>query len=154
MTLPVRRGSDAPARWDPFREFTDLQNRMDTLVQSFFGPFGGGGSVLTAWQPFADVSEIDDRYVVEVELPGVKRDDISVELSGGALLISGELTEKEKTGLLRSRTRRTGRFEYRTLLPGEVDADKISAELADGVLTVTVPKSEAAKPRRIEITSR
>jgi HSP20 family protein len=156
MTLPVRRSSSAPARWDPLREFNDLQSRMDSLVQSVFGtsPFGslGTSGELASWRPLADVSETDDAYLVEVELPGVRRDDIAIELQGGELVISGQFTEKEKVGLLRSRTRRTGSFEYRATVPGEVDADKVTAQLGDGVLTVTVPKSEAAKPRRIEIT--
>ena len=138
------------------REFSELQSRMDTLMQSVFGPLGSleGAGELASWRPLADVSETDDRYLVEVELPGVKRDDISVEVAGNELVISGEFTEKEKVGLFRSRTRRTGRFEYRTLLPREVDTEKIGADLAEGVLTVTVPKSETAKPRRIEITAR
>src|SRR5438128_2581947 len=114
MTLPVRRSSGALGRWDPLREFADLQGRMEALMQFVFGSFGGGaGEAEAGWRPLADVSETEDRHVVEVELPGVKREDISVEVSGGELVISGEFTEKEKVGLLRSRTRRRGRFESR-----------------------------------------
>lgn len=64
----------------------------------------------------------------------------------------GEIEEKERTGVLRHRTRRTGRFDCRVTLPQDTDEEHISAELADGVLTVTVPKAQKAKPRRIEIT--
>jgi HSP20 family protein len=84
----------------------------------------------------------------------VWRDDISVEVTGHDLAITGEIKQKERAGLLRSRTRRVGRFEYRVSLPTDVDSDGITAAVSDGVLTVRVPKSEAAKPRRIEITSR
>ena len=84
----------------------------------------------------------------------MKRDDIDVEVTGNELVVTGEFKERERTGWLRSRTRRVGRFEYRTMLPQDVNSEQISAELSDGVLTVQVPKTEAAKPRRIPINSR
>jgi HSP20 family protein len=122
---------------------------MGQLVQSVFEPLE---EAARSWRPRADLSETDDGYVLEVELPGVKREDISIEVTGNQLTISGDFKEKEKTGLLRSRTRRVGRFEYRSVLPQDVDADKVSASLAEGVLTVSVPKSATAKPRKVEIT--
>lgn len=151
--LPAVRSSSPLSGWDPFREFEDLHDRFNQLVSTVFGaPVAAGAGF--GWTPLADVTEFEDAYVVEADLPGVKREDITVETTGNALVISGEFTQKERSGLLRSQTRRTGRFEYRTVLPAEVNAEGITAELADGVLTVRVPKSEAAKPRRIEITSR
>jgi HSP20 family protein len=123
---------------------------MNHLVQSVFEPLG---QVAQAWRPLADLSETDDGYLVEVEVPGVKREDISIEVAGNELTISGEFEEKEKVGWFRSRTRRTGRFEYRAVLPQDVDTDRISANLAEGVLTVTVPKAAAATRRRIEIAA-
>lgn len=138
--------------WDPFREFDELQERFDRLVASVFGT-GNGDLAGMVWAPLADVTETEDAYLIEVELPGVKREDITVEFTGAELRITGEFTEREREGILRRRTRRTGRFEYRTTLPSEVNADAISAELADGVLTVRVPRAESAKPRRIPITS-
>jgi HSP20 family protein len=151
MTLPVLRSSGRMGRWDPFREFTDLQQRMNELMRSAFEGFG---DVTEGWRPLADLSETEDAYVVEMDLPGVKKEDISIELLGNELVVSGEYKQTEKTGWLRSKTRRTGRFEYRTLLPQNVEQDKITAQLADGVLTVTVPKAESMKPRRIEITAK
>ena len=151
--LPARRsgslsrpGSQAPARWDPFAEFEDLYQRMGQLLG---GAFGGG------WPPPADLSETDEAYLAEVELPGVARDDISVELAGQELVISGEFTDTGKEGRALRHGRRSGRFEYRVLLPGQADPDpdKVTVALADGVLTVTVPKAEAGKPRRIQITA-
>jgi HSP20 family protein len=118
-------------------------------MQSIFEPLE---EAARPWRPLADLSETDDGYLLEVELPGVTRDDIAIEVTGHQLTISGEFKEKEKGGLLRSRTRRVGRFEYRTDLPQDVDADKVTASLSDGVLTVTVPKNATAKPRRVEIT--
>jgi len=111
------------------------------------------------WTPLADISETDDAYVIEAELPGVTKDNLKVELNDRELVISGEIPmqeeekEKEKEKRLRRRrTRRTGRFELRTLLPGDVNPDAVTANLSDGVLTVRVPKAQAAKPRRVEIT--
>ena len=75
-----------------------------------------------------------------------------METLGGELVISGEFKQEERVGELRSRTRRKGRFEYCATMPAQVNTDQISAELADGILTVRVPKTEAAKPRRIEVT--
>ncbi|MEU9124975.1 Hsp20/alpha crystallin family protein [Streptomyces sp. NPDC048506] len=82
-------------------------------------------------------------------LPGVKREDVGIEVSERELCITGELKERE--GVLRRATRRAGRFEYRALLPTEVRTEDVHASLVDGILTVTIPKTQAAKPRHIEI---
>lgn len=150
MALPVRREQSSPV-WDPFKEFQDLYQRMGQLWQSTVP--GGGGLLGDTWAPLADLEETDDAYVVEVDLPGVNKDDITVELNTGELAVHGEIKEKERTGVLRSRTRRSGQFDYRVTLPQDTDEEHITAELADGVLTVKVPKAEKAKPRRIEVTS-
>ena len=158
--LPARRsgsltrpGSQAEGRWDPFAEFEDLYQRMGQLMTSAFGDLWQ--PLAQAWAPMADLSETDDAYVAEVELPGVNKEDISIEVTGQDLAITGEYkdtgTGAEGQALVRGR--RTGRFEYRVTLPGGADPDKITASLADGVLTVTVPKAETEKPRRIEITA-
>jgi HSP20 family protein len=81
----------------------------------------------------------------------VQRDDVDIELVGNELAITGELKEKERTGVVRRRTRRTGRFDYRVTLPEQVDAEQIEASLADGVLSVRVPKSERAQRTKIAI---
>jgi HSP20 family protein len=106
-----------------------------------------------AWSPLADVSETEDAYLVEAGLPGVKRDQINVQVSGGQLVISGEVADREREGVLRRAARRRGRFEYRTTLPADADPDQVSASLADGVLTVRVAKTETARLRRVEITA-
>jgi HSP20 family protein len=101
--------------------------------------------------PLADISETDDAYVVEVDLPGVNRDQVDVQLQDRELVITGEIPESEQKGRRHRRSRRTGRFEFRTYLPGDVNADGVNAQLSDGVLSVTIPKAEAAKPHHIEI---
>lgn len=154
MTLPVRHGMGRPAErrfrgWrDPLAEFDDLYGRIGNLLESTVGGTMGA----EAWAPLADLSETDDAYVVECDLPGVKRDAIDIEISERELSVTGESAEREGEGTLRSGTRRTGRFEYRMLMPGDVDAEGVTAALKEGVLTVTVPKARTSKPRHIEIT--
>ncbi|MGY1688637.1 Hsp20/alpha crystallin family protein [Geodermatophilus sp. SYSU D01105] len=148
MTLPVRSPSRSVASWDPFREFADLAERMNRLWET-----GLGGSGLDRWAPLADVEETDDAWSVEIDLPGVARDDVDIQLTDRELTVSGEVKEKERAGILRRRARRVGQFSYSVTLPGDVDADGVTAQLTDGVLTVRVPKSQQAKPRRIAISS-
>jgi hypothetical protein len=76
------------------------------------------------WRPAADVEETAEAYLVELELPGVKQEDISVELSGGELVVSDEVKERERVGFLRSKTRRVGRFDYRLSLPADIEEDQ------------------------------
>ncbi|MGW2940065.1 Hsp20/alpha crystallin family protein [Streptomyces sp. NPDC001156] len=155
MTLPVRRHrsggtTERPLGWarNPLMEFDELLNQMSGLLESTVG----GAAPAAAWTPLADVTETDDAFEVEIELPGVKSKDINVEANGQELVVTGEIKEKERKGVLRRGTRRTGAFEYRLRLPGEVDAEKVTAEMSAGVLTVTVPKAEVAKPRHVQIT--
>jgi HSP20 family protein len=142
MALPVVRASVA-------RDFRDFDAQFDRLVQHVFG--ATAPATERAWRPATAVSETESAYVVELEVPGVKAEDVTIEVEDGRLAVTGEFKETEN-GTLRSRTRRTGRFEYRTRLPRGVDADQVGAQLADGVLTVTIAKPETATPRRIEIT--
>jgi HSP20 family protein len=148
--LPARRIGHSPTVIDPTREFEDIYDRMGQLMNVAFGDIGLTTLADIPWAPLADVSENDNAYLVHVELPGVRKDQIDAAMQDRELVISGEIKETENGRRHRS-TRRTGRFEYRTYLPGDVKAEQVSAQLADGVLTVTVPKSEAAKPRRIEV---
>jgi HSP20 family protein len=149
MTGPWHHSSGSSGRWDPLREFEDLYTQMGRLMGTAFTPPSGTG---TSWVPLADLSETDDAYLIEVDLPGVKSKDINIEVVGNELLITGEVKQTEQKGLLRRKQRRVGEFELRVALPHEVDADRIDANLADGVLTVRVPKRETAKARRIKVT--
>lgn len=151
MSLPVVRPTRDVGRWDPFREFEDLHAQMGRWMDTMLGRAADG---VPTWSPLADVSETDDAYLIEVDLPGVKRDDITVDLTGRDLSITGERTVKERQGWFRHRTRRTGQFHYSVTLPNDVDADNIEATLSDGVLVIRVPKSHIAKPRRITVTER
>jgi HSP20 family protein len=150
--LPARRGQNLTIV-DPSREFEDIYDRMGQLMNIAFGDLGLARSADVPWSPLADVSETDDAYLVHVELPGIRKDQVDVQLLDREMVITGEIKEGEN-GKRRRSSRRAGRFEYRTYLPGDIKPDQVSADLADGVLTVTVPKSETAKPRRIEVRAR
>lgn len=133
-------------------EFDALRDRMSRLLETAGRRPAGGSKPHPA--PPADVHETDDAYVVEAELPGVPRDAIDVEIGNRELRISGAYEECERAGVLRRSTRRTGRFEFRSLLPVDVRTDEVTAGLTDGVLTVTLPKARPVTPRRVEITGR
>ncbi|MFD9980659.1 Hsp20/alpha crystallin family protein [Streptomyces massasporeus] len=155
MTTPVRRHrggamQDRPVGWarNPLTEFDQLLSEMSGLIESTVG----GAAPAVAWTPLADVTESDDAFHIEIELPGVRSKDIDVQANGPELVVTGEIKEKERKGVLRRSTRRTGAFEYRLRLHGEVDTEKINAQMSDGVLSITVPKAEVAKPRHVEIS--
>ena len=136
----------------PQREPARLRQRMSRLMTT--AP-GGGPLPATApgWTPPAGITETDDAYLVELELPGIRRKDLTVEVAGAELRVDGALVEQEKVGWLRHRTRRVGRFAYRATLPRAIDTGHVSADLAGGVLTVRTPKTEAARRRRITVNA-
>jgi HSP20 family protein len=146
MSLPVRGSARQPA---PFtRSFDDLYSEFDRLVQSVIESPPGD----TTWTPRADVIETPDAYVIEAELPGVRREDVDLELNGNELVVSGELKERKREGLLRRKTRRIGRFELRISLPGDLREGGAEASLAYGVLNVYVPKADTATAQKIKVT--
>jgi len=155
MALPVRRTttqSPLAERWDPLRELDDLHSRMEQLMQGVWSDARDGDGA--AWVPPVDLEETEDAWIIEAELPGVDRRDIAVEVRDSELTISGEIKERERRGILRRRTRRRGRFEYRVTIPGGADRDAVEASLDEGVLRVRIPKSEQSRPRRIDVKAR
>lgn len=152
--LPAQSGSATTRRgnstWSPLAEMEDLYHRMSQLMQATWGD--RWRLIDQASAPLADLRQTDDAYVVEMDLPGMKKDDVSVELSGNELVVTGDLKDGAD-GQSKGRIRRTGHFEQRVVLPAAAEADKVTASLSDGVLTVTVPKSEDDKPHRVEVTS-
>lgn len=151
MALPVRTRNTAElTTFDPFRTLADWEARMNEIFGNAFAPLRMQTQGI--WRPAVDIEETDTAYVLEADLPGVKRDDVTVELTNNVLSIHGELKERERVGVLRYKTRRTGEFDYRMTLPADIDPEKVTATLNDGVLRVEVAKAEAAQPKRIEIT--
>ena len=149
--LPARSGGRNMTLINPTREFEDIYDRMGQLVNVALGDLGTDWLAELPWSPPAEVSETENAYVVAVELPGVRKDQISVALQDREVIITGEVTDQVKGRRHRS-SLRTGRFEYRAMLPGDVNPEGVIAQLADGVLTGTVPKSEAARPQEIEVS--
>jgi HSP20 family protein len=152
--LPEQRSRLTPEQWEPLNELEQVTERMRRMLDQTFGSFGWPASAeARGWSPLVDIEEADDAYVVEAELPGVKREALNIELIGNELTITGKVKEREHKGALRRQSRRTGRFAYRVALPAQVEGDNIEARLADGVLTVRVPKAERAQRKKIEVRS-
>ena len=136
-------------RTDPFAEFEHMAHQLSTMWDPWrrlFEPLAMEG-----FTPLADVEETDDTYVVEVELPGIKKEEVNIELSGRRLSVRGERKQRDRAGVLRRNERIVGSFCYEVTLPDEIDVDKIDASLAEGVLTVKVPKTKGARSKKIEL---
>jgi HSP20 family protein len=143
-TTPTRRG-------DPFREIEEMQERMSLLMDGLFGVAPTMAVRMPAWQACADIEEADDAFIIDVDLPGVRPEDVNVEVRENELRLTGELKERDRKGILRRQTRRVGQFEHFIQLPGEVDPDKVEATLRDGVLSVRLAKSRSRQPKRVQI---
>jgi len=130
--------------WRGFGGLSSLQHELEQLFES----------PLAHWAPALDVYEDKDNIVVHTELPGLKREDIDVSLQEGVLVISGERKTGEirNEGEIRRQERFYGKFQRTLTLPAPVAADKVKAQYKDGVLTVTVPKAEEAKPKKIDVS--
>ncbi len=143
------------ARWDPFRDFEDLHRRLSRALG--FEPVRReeGGSLMPAsdWAPLVDVTEDDKEYVIKAELPGMKREDVSVRVDQGWLILAGERkAESEEKSKKQHRIERMyGRFERSFLVPDEADPEKICADFKDGLLNVHLPKNPAAKRKSIDV---
>ncbi len=151
-TLPTRRGGQTLTIVDPSREFEDIYNRMGQLMDLALGAFVMPRDGGMPWAPLADVIETDDGYEINAEGPGMRKDQVEVQVQDRELIISGEMKDIDRGRRHRS-TRRTGKFEYHTYLPGDIKPDQVKATLSEGVLSVRVPKSDMAKPRKIAVAS-
>jgi HSP20 family protein len=145
MTLPMIRRPQARVtrRWDPFTELEGLYDEMGQLMQRVTGELPAA--------PPTDIEETDDAFIVELDVPGARREDIDVEVRENQLHVSGEIKERERTGVWRRKSRVKGEFDFVIGLPGEVDPENVEAGLHDGVLSVRLGKAARARPRHIEI---
>jgi HSP20 family protein len=146
----------AVVRWTPMGHLRSFQEEMNRMFNEFFrgGTGGEQGWLAGAWTPPVDIYETDDALILTAELPGVSKDEVSIEVHNNTLTLRGE--RKHKAEITEDRYHRAerayGTFQRSFLLPAMVDQEKVQASYHDGVLELRLPKSEAAKPKRIAIT--
>ena len=142
-------------RWEPAREMMTLREAMDRLFDdAFTRPLSTAGH---RWAvPAVDMYQTDNEVVVKAALPGMKAEDVQLNVTGEVLTIKGEIKQKEevKEKAYHLREQRWGMFERSVILPTEVVADKAKADFENGILTITLPKAEEAKPKTISIKAK
>jgi HSP20 family protein len=148
-------------KWNPSRELLNIDREFRKMFDFFEDRFGIASSKEenneyenAVWSPLTDVEENDTNYLLKVDLPGVKKEDLKISYSEGQLTISGERKQEKVTKDSKvHRVERTYGKYYRSFnLPVKIKEDKINAEFKDGQLTITIPKAEEAKPKEIEIS--
>ncbi len=142
-------------RWDPFREMSSLQERMNRLMADFRtrSPFGEEEMAQGAWIPAVDIYETKESIVLNVELPGVTKEDISLEVKDSTLTIKGEkkLEKDVKEENFHRMERTYGSFTRAFTLPSTMQQDRVKAKFRDGILEIMIPKAEEAKPKQIKV---
>jgi HSP20 family protein len=142
-------------KWDPFRELEDVSNRLNRIFGSSPARARAGNEMLALadWTPSVDISETDTAYLIKAEIPEVKKDDVKVSIQEGMLTIQGERKqEKEEKGKKFHRIERSyGSFVRSFRVPDDADESGVKAEFKDGMLNVTLPKSEKAKTKSINV---
>jgi HSP20 family protein len=136
------------ARWRPFHELEELWQRLDRALDE---TRGGGGD---GWTLAIDLQEQDDKYVLRADVPGMKAEDVQIEVEDDVLTVTGkhEETEEEKKGDFVRRERRYGSFSRSMTLPKGVSSDQIEASCKDGVLEVMIPRPKEAERQKVTIS--
>lgn len=141
-------------RWEPAREMMTLREAMDHLFDdAFTRPL----SLRDAWTvPAIDMYQTDDEIVVKAALPGIKAEEVQINVTGEVLTLKGEMKQEEdiKEKAWHIHEQRYGSFERSVALPTDVVADKAKAEFENGILTITLPKAEEVKPRTITVKAK
>ena len=140
--------------WPAFGRLSSLREEIDRLFEAPLSELAFPSQVFSGWTPALDMHEDKNNIVVKAELPGMKKEDIDVSLHDGCLSISGERrseTKHEDAEVYRAE-RFVGRFQRTVVLPASVSADKVKAQYTDGILTITLPKTEDAKPKQINVS--
>ncbi|MGD9695987.1 MAG: Hsp20/alpha crystallin family protein [Thermoleophilia bacterium] len=143
----------AVVRFDPFRDITSLRDEMNRLFSRTLGdsPAGAG----SAWTPAVDIFDTADAIVLRAELPGLGSDDIDIELDDNVLTLKGErrFEETVEEGRYYRLERAYGSFQRSLTLPQNVKSDEIAATFESGVLSITVPKADEVRPRKISVSA-
>jgi HSP20 family protein len=143
------------APWPALDRWSNLRDELNSFFDTpFWSGFGRAGQLFTGWSPTLDLYESSDHFTAVIELPGMRKEDIDISLHDGTLTISGERKrEKSNNGETTQRTERyVGTFRRSISLPTRVDASKVNANYQDGILKVTLPKAEEAKPKQIQVS--
>ena len=158
MAIQERKPDKEVSVWQPFKELDDMESRFDDYMGFPFWrtmwrrrPFEGMG-----WAPAMEVIEKDDKYLIKLELPGVKESDVDISISGDMITISGEKksdSEVKKKGYHYSESS-YGSFSRSISLPSSIKADKIEASYDKGILEITLPKKADVKPKKISIAAK
>ena len=132
-------------KWDPIRDLMGVEDEFDRLL--------GRSNARSAWMPLMDVREFEGRFEVTLDIPGLEPGDVQVTFEDGVLTVSGqrEFSSEEQATAFHRIERSYGSFARSIRLPRTADGERIEATFDKGVLTVHVPKAEAAKPRTIEV---
>jgi len=149
----TRRDKRDQGTLTPTNDLNRIRHEIDRLFEDPFNLVAPSTSFFEGWEPNIDIYEDKDKLTVKAELPGMKPEDVQVSLDGNTLMISGERKEEQerKEGETYRSERFFGRFQRSVTLPQSVDPQNIQATYRDGVLTVTLPKAEEAKPKQIDV---
>jgi HSP20 family protein len=149
----IRYQTPDVATWPSIDRWTNLRDELNSIFETpFWSNLGRQSQLFSGWTPALDLYQNNDNVIAVVELPGMRKEDIEISLQDGTLTISGERKLESGDGDNAERTERfTGKFRRSVTLPTRVDIDKVNASYKDGILTVTLPKAEEAKPKQIQV---
>jgi HSP20 family protein len=150
----IRYRSPEMTSWPTFSRLSNLRDELDTLFElPFWSNVGRQTQLSSGWTPALDLYQNNDNVIAVIELPGMRKEDIEISLHDGMLTIAGERRTETQDGEKAERSERyVGKFRRSITLPTRVDANKVSATYKDGILTVTLPKAEEAKPKQIQVS--
>ena len=141
-------------RWNPVRDMITFREAMDQIFNENYARNGGSSrQSAPVWQLPLDAYTTEDAIVLQANVPGLKSEDLDVTLEGDTLTIRGELPNRAEPNNYLLRERATGRFERILTINTPIDSNKVEATFESGVLTLTLPKSEAVKPKQIKVNA-
>jgi HSP20 family protein len=148
----IRYQTPELSNWPTLDRWSNLRDELNSLFGLPFLTNSNRQDLFSGWSPALDLYQTNDNVVAVLELPGMRKEDIEISLHDGTLTISGERKSSSSNGEQAERTERyVGSFRRSMTLPARVDSSKVTATYRDGILTVTLPKAEEAKPKRIEV---
>jgi len=148
----IRYQAPELSNWPTLDRWSNLRDELNSLFDLPFLSNFNRQDLFSGWSPALDLYQNNDNLIAVVELPGMRKEDIEISIHDGTLTVSGQRERSSANGEKAERTERyVGSFRRSITLPARVDANKVSATYRDGILTITLPKAEEAKPKRIEV---